>query len=191
MRLVPRASIHLTLAAAGALFACSLATRSAEAAPSIGVDLEGDVPLHVPTRDADSLQWGSGFKVRFGDQIHVPLLRITPEIGYAFDRLFGEGTGAYQGYGWNMHRMFAGVRLGVGAIVVPTAYAHIGYGWRTTDDPSVPEGDGASFDAGLALDLHLIPHLGFGAHAEYATIVTGGGTTPQWLALGLHLDVEF
>jgi len=189
MRFVPRISIRLAVVAS-ALVASSLATRSADAAPSIGADLEGDIPLHAPTRDPDSLQGGSGFKVRVGDQIHIPLLRITPEVGYAFDRLFGQGSDAYQGYGWDMHRVFAGVRVGVGAIVVPTAYAHIGYGWRTTDDPAVPEGNGAAFDAGLALDLHLIPHLGFGAHAEYATVATGGATVPQWLALGLHVDVE-
>jgi hypothetical protein len=191
LRARPRRLVRWVAASAVAVLASSLTPRAAEAAPSIGVDLEGAIPLNAPTRDADSLQGGSGFKVRFGYQLHVPLLRITPEIGYGFDRLFGEGNDAYQGYGWNMHRMFAGMRLGIGAIVVPTVYAHVGYGWRTTDDPEVPEGNGLAFDGGFALDLHLIPHLGFGAHAEYATIATGGGTTPQWLALGLHVDVEF
>jgi hypothetical protein len=173
------------------LLAVSATPRIAAAAPAIGVDLEGAIPLNAPTRDPDALQGGSGFKVRFGQVFHVPFLRITPEIGYGFDRLFGNGGDHYDSYGWDMHRVFAGARLGFGAIVVPTVYAHVGYGWRTTDDPSVPEGNGLAFDAGAALDLHLIRHFGFGAHAEYATIATGGGTTPQWLALGLHIDVEF
>jgi hypothetical protein len=167
-----------------------LPANAAHAAPSLGLDLEGAIPLDSHTKDADSLQGGSGFKVRFGDQIHLPLLRITPEVGFALDRLFGDGGSAYSGYAWDMERIFVGGRIGFGAVVVPTLYAHVGYGWRTTDDPAVPEGNGVAFDGGLALDLHLIRHFGFGAHAEYDTVATGGGTTPRWLALGLHLDIE-
>jgi hypothetical protein len=165
--------------------------RSAAAGPEIGVDGEAVFPLSAPTADKDSLGAGAGFKVRLGYAFHVPLLRITPEIGYGFDRFFGDASGDSSAYGWDMQRVFAGGRIGLGEIVVPSVYAHGGYGWRTTPDPAVPEGGGLAFDAGLALDLHLIPHVGLGAHAEYASIGTGGGKSPEWLAFGLHVEIDF
>ena len=90
-----------------------------------------------------------------------------------------------------MQRVFAGGRIGLGEVIVPSVYAHGGFGWRTTPDPGVPEGSGLAFDAGLALDIHVIPHVGFGAHAEYALIGTGDGKSPEWLAFGLHLEIDF
>jgi hypothetical protein len=159
------------------------------AGPMAGVDFEVPVPVGSSTHDADALHAGTGFKVRLGDTLHVPFVRITPEVGYALDYLTGQGN-ASPSYGWTLQRAFVGARLGLGEIVVPVVYGHIGYGWRTTNDPSVPEGDGLAADGGLALDLHLIPHLGFGAHAEYATILTGNSTKPGWLAFGLHLELE-
>jgi hypothetical protein len=161
----------------------------AHAGPVVGADVEVPVPVGVSTHDADSVGTGAGFKIRLGDTIHVPLIRITPEIGYALDYLSGSGNDSAS-YGWTLQRTFVGARLGIGELIVPLGYAHVGYGWRTTADPSVPEGDGLAVDGGLALDLHLIPHLGFGAHAEYATILTGNPTRPQWLAFGLHLELE-
>jgi hypothetical protein len=90
-----------------------------------------------------------------------------------------------------VQRVFAGGRIGLGEVIVPSVYAHGGFGWRTTPDPGVPEGSGLAFDAGLALDIHVIPHVGFGAHAEYASIGTGDGKSPEWLAFGLHLEIDF
>jgi hypothetical protein len=174
-----------------ALIAALVATRPAFAGPEIGVDGEAVVPLSAPTGDKDSLDAGAGFKVRLGYEFHIPLLRITPEVGYGFDRFFPDTGGDSSAYGWDMQRIFAGGRIGLGEIVVPSVYAHGGYGWRTTPDPAVPEGGGLAFDVGLALDLHLIPHVGLGAHAEYASIGTEGGKSPEWLAFGLHVEVDF
>lgn len=168
----------------------ALAPRVASAGPEIGVDGEAVVPLSAPTGDKDSLNSGAGFKVRLGYQFHIPLLRITPEVGYGFDWFSGNG-GAGSAYAWDVQRIFAGGRIGLGEIFVPSVYAHGGLGWRTTPDPGVPEGSGLAFDAGLALDLHIIPHVGLGAHAEYASIGTGGGKSPEWLAFGLHIEVDF
>ena len=168
----------------------TLAPRLASAGPDLGADGEVVVPLRASTSDRDSLDSGAGFKVRLGYQFHIPLLRITPEAGYAFDRLGGDGGGG-PNYGWNMQRVFAGGRVGLGEIFVPSVYAHAGYGWRTTPDPGVPEGSGLAFDAGLTFDIHVIPHLAFGAHAEYASIATNAGGSPEWLAFGLHADVDF
>lgn len=119
----------------------------------------------------------------------MPGLRFTPEIGYGYQHLFATDD-AGESFAWNTHRVFGGARLGFGWILVPTVYAHVGYGWRDTNDPTVPEASGLAFDAGLALDLHIIPHFGFGAHAEYA-MIDSVPYTPHWLALGLHADLAF
>jgi hypothetical protein len=178
------------LTSTAAVLALVLAPRPAIAGPEIGLDGEAVVPLSAPTGDRNSLDSGAGFKVRLGYQFHLPLIRLTPEVGYGFDWFSGNGGGG-SAYAWDVQRMFAGGRIGLGEIVVPSVYAHAGYGWRTTPDPGVPEGSGLAFDAGLALDLHLIPHVGLGAHAEYASIGTGGGKSPEWLAFGLHVEIDF
>jgi hypothetical protein len=54
----------------------------------------------------------------------------------------------------------------------------------------VATASGLAFDGGFALDLHFIPHLGLGAHVEYA-MIDAQPFTPHWLALGIHGDLAF
>jgi hypothetical protein len=156
---------------------------------ALGVDLEGAVPLNVPQfLDGNNLEGGAGVKLRVGEQIRVRGgLRLTPEVGYGYDHLFASDD-IGDAYSWDMHRIFGGMRLAVGRFLVPVIYAHVGYGWRTTGDPSVPEASGVAFDLGGALDLHLIPQLAIGAHIEYATI-DAQPYAPEWMAFGLHLNL--
>jgi hypothetical protein len=155
-----------------------------------GFDGDGAAMIAPPhTLVGNTLTGGTGFKLRFGDQIHLHGLRVTPEGGYAFEHLFAtDDTGAV--YDWDTHRLFGGVRLAFGYVVTPGFYAHLGYGWRNTGDPSVPPIGGLALDAGFALDFHVLRHFVFGAHAEYVTI-DSQPYTPQWIALGLHGDVVF
>jgi hypothetical protein len=156
----------------------------------IAFDGEGAVPLMDRRfQSGNDLSGGGGFKVRVGEQIRLPRLRVTPELGYGFDHLFATDD-AGTAYAWDMHRLFAGARIGFGHLVVPTVYGHVGYGWRDTGDPSVAQASGVAFDVGFALDFHIVPHFGFGAHIEYAAI-DAEPYTPQWLALGLHADIAF
>jgi hypothetical protein len=156
----------------------------------IGFDGEGAIPLGIARSPVgNDVSGGGGFKVRVGDQIRLTRLRITPEFAYGYDHLFA--TDAFgDSFAWDMHRVIGGVRLGVGRIIVPTVYGHVGYGWRNTGDPTVTQASGVAFDAGFALDLHVIPHFGVGAHAEYA-MIDARPFVPQWVALGLHADLAF
>jgi len=156
---------------------------------SLAADLEGAVPLNAPVlADGNSLQGGGGFKLRIGERIHVARgLHITPEGGYGFDHVWASDD-IGNAYSWDMHRLFGGARLEFGHIVVPVFYAHVGYGWRTTGDPTVPAASGVAFDIGGALDLRLIPFFAVGAHIEYATI-DSQPYTPEWMALGLHASL--
>jgi hypothetical protein len=157
---------------------------------NLGFDLEGAVPVDVPrSLSGNDVNGGGGFKVRVGDQIRWPRLRITPEGGYAYDHLFASDD-AGNSYAWDVHRLFGGVRFGFGRLVVPGFYAHLGYGWRDTGDPTVARANGLAFDAGGFLDFHVVPHFGFGVHAEYV-MVDAQPYTPHWVALGGHVDVNF
>lgn len=156
----------------------------------LAFDGEGAVPLMDHRfRDGNDLSGGGGFKFRIGEQIRFRHVRIIPEGGYGFDHLFATSNSGAS-YDWDMHRVFGGVRVGFGRVVVPVFYGHVGYGWRNTADPLVTSASGVAWDTGFALDFHLVPHFGFGAYAEYAGI-DARPFTPQWLGLGLHADVAF
>jgi hypothetical protein len=157
----------------------------------LGLDLEGAIPVNVPNVDGNDIHGGGGFKFRIGDRIRVGRgLHLTPELGYAYDYLYANNDAGVTAYSWDMNRLFGGIRLSFGRWVVPSLYAHVGYGWRGTSDPNVPSVGGIAFDAGGALDIRVIPHFGFGAHIEYAT-VDSQPYAPEWVALGLHIDVNF
>ncbi len=164
-------------------------TEHAHSHLALGFDLEGAVPVNIPQVNGNSVQGGGGFKVRVGEQIHLPFLRITPEVGYGYEHLWANDSDG-TAYGWDMHRVLGGVRIGLGEILVPGVYGHLGYGWRDTGAADVGQANGLAYDLGVALDLHIIPHLGIGAHAEYAGI-QAQPDTPQWLAFGLHADLVF
>jgi len=156
----------------------------------LAADLDGAAivsPPHTPS--GNTLSHGSGFKVRVGAQFRYPLLRFVPEILYGYEHFLAvDGSGT--AYDWNTHRLVAGARIGVGEVIVPSLYAHAGDGWRATGDPTVPQVGGTAFDVGIALDLHVIPHLGFGAHVEYDTI-DSTPYAPDWVTAGLQADVAF
>jgi hypothetical protein len=157
----------------------------------LGFDLEGAVPVNLPRfLDGNDVQGGGGIKVRVGEQIRLQGgLRFTPEGGYGYDHLFASDD-AGNAYSWDMHRFFGGARLAFGRFLVPVIYAHLGYGWRRTGDPTVPEAGGLAFDVGGALDLRVVPHFGIGLHFEYATI-DAEPYAPAWTAFGLHVDLLF
>jgi hypothetical protein len=155
----------------------------------LGLDLEGAAPLNVPqSSSGNNVQGGGGIKLRIGEQIRFPGgVRLIPEVGWGAVHLFATDD-LGNSYSWDLQRIFAGVRLGFGRVFVPAIYAHVGYGWRNTGDPSVASESGGSFDIGGALDLHLLPHVVFGGHIEYANI-NAQPDQPEWLALGVHLDL--
>ena len=143
----------------------------------IGVDADGAVPVNT-----NLVNGGGGFGVRLGEEFHVPLLRITPEVEYGYMHLFASEAPS----DWTTHRVAGGLRLGIGELVVPFAFAHAGYGWRATPDNSFG-GDGLAIDAGAGLDLNL-GFISVGGHAGYATIAAQPAT-PQWVILGIDASL--
>ena len=160
----------------------------------LGGDLEGAVPLSMPQTGNNTVQGGIGFKIRFGEQFRFPGVRVTPEVGYGFDHLFARDADSFLDtptYTQDLHRVFGGVRLAFGRVLVPVLYAHGGFGWRGTDDPSLSGNDnGFMFDVGGAIDFHVVPHFSFGAHLEYDEIFTPNDP-PKWLGVGGHAAIVF
>jgi hypothetical protein len=158
---------------------------------ALALDLEGAFPVNLPRfLDGNDLTGGGGFKVRVGEQIRLRGgVRITPEVGYGYEHLFASDD-IGDSYSWDIHRLFGGVRLAFGHFVTPVLYGHVGYGWRVTDDPTVPQQGGLTLDAGGALDFHVAPHLTLGVHLEYATL-NDPDYGVQWVAAGVHGALVF
>jgi hypothetical protein len=159
-------------------------------AADIGLDLSGAAILTQPRPSSgNSLAGGGGLKARLGGQFRAPFVRVTPEVGYGYMHVFTTNE-IGSNYDWNTHQLFGGIRLGIGEIVTPTLYGHVGYGWRVTHDPTIPDANGVAFDVGFALDVRIIPHFDLGAHVEYA-MIDSRPYVPQWVAMGLHADLVF
>jgi hypothetical protein len=146
----------------------------------IAVDLDGA----IPTTQSALLSGGGGFGVRLGDQFHLPLVRIAVETGYAYAQLLKENAPA----DWTIHRALLGGRVGLGELIVVSAFAHGGYGWRFTHDNSYG-GSGLALDGGLAVDLSLGP-LSLGVHGAY-NHVDAQPVAPEWISLGLQAAIVF
>jgi hypothetical protein len=159
------------------LAATTFASAARASGTEIGVDVDGALPVNTSL-----LNGGGGFGIRLGEEFHVPLLRLTPEVDYGYMHLFASQAPS----DWTTNRIQGGLRLGLGELVVPFAFVHMGYGWRSTPDSSYG-GGGLAFDAGLGLDINL-GIVSFGAHAGYATI-DAQPASPQWVILGLDAAV--
>lgn len=157
---------------------------------NLGIDGEGAIPLSSPVPlSGNNLSGGGGFKIRLGEQFRFARVRLIPEVGYGYDHLFATDD-IGNSFDWDLHRVFGGLRVGFGRVIVPGFYAHLGYGWRDTGDPTVRDQQGVAFDVGGMLDFHVLPHVGFGAHLEYATI-DAQPYAPHWLGAGVHADIVF
>jgi hypothetical protein len=190
--------LSVAVASACACAAFALFPKEACAANQqfdLGIDGDATALLGSNATKDNLSTLGGGFKIRFGDQLKLRYgIKLTPEVGYAFDHLFASNPGAGFSGPENMNRIFAGARLGVGRWVVPTIYAHVGYGFRSVSDNGTVAGDagsnGFTFDTGVAVEFHIARHLSIGPHVEYV-LVDSTPTPPQWITFGGHIDFLF
>lgn len=156
-------------------------SESARADTMIAADFEARVPI-----DLGGVSSGPGLGIRVGYQLHLPLIILTPELGFNWGH-FGDGPTIYRG--------IAGARIGIGELLRFGVQAHVGFGHFSVD----VSGDdvshtGFSLDGGLFLDLTILPLLDIGVHMNYARISGDAdeGLEPvQWLAFGLHAALVF
>ena len=159
------------------LLCAFFASRRAEAAPTIGADLDVGFPLHSR---GDS---GGGFGIRLGQELHVPLIVVTPEIGFTYHNFSGD-------YGPRIYRGIIGARLGIGEILRPGAFVHVGLGHFV---PTVGDNQNAfTLDAGGFLDLTIIPFLNVGAHVAYNRVDADYSSGAYaFLTVGAHAALVF
>jgi hypothetical protein len=150
--------------------------NQARADTAIAVDFEARVPL-----DLDNVSSAPAFGIRLGQQLHLPLITLTPEIGFNWGA-FGDGPTIYRG--------ILGGRVGIGEILRFGVSAHFGLGhfsWEFAGEEA--SRTGLTLDGGLFLDLTVLPLLDIGVHIAYGRMAgdTDEGVEPiQWLAFGLH-----
>jgi len=132
-----------------------LATRGAQAKSGIAIGADLD---YTDAVEESAVGGGSGFNVRLGYKLDLVGIQLTPELG-----------GAYHGFSGDLGPKFSqgivGARLSFLKVLEPGIYAHLGYGNLSV---AGREGrSGATADAGVTLDLTMLPLVDVGIHGGY------------------------
>lgn len=175
MTILQRSFLSLT-AIAFSLF-IFFVTKPAAAGPTVGADL--DLAFPVDSR-GDS---GGGFGIRLGQHLHIAPVVLEPEIGFTYHGFSGA-------FGPKIYRGIAGLRLGIGEVLRPGAYAHLGIAHFV---PTVGDNEEAfTYDVGGFLDLTIIPLLNVGIHGGYNHVDADYSSGAYAFAtFGLHAALVF
>ncbi len=142
-------------------------------------NIGGDLDLAFPVGSgAPSSGWGFG--IRVGKELHLPLVVLTPEVGFSY---YGLGDSV------KLYNLKAGGRLSIGEVLRPGVFVHVGEG--DTVFPIVGHHWGFSYDAGLSLDFTALPMLNIGAHVAYDHVSVGDGGALKFIAPGINADLTF
>lgn len=138
--------------------------------------------------DEPNAEPGGGVDVYFGPRLDLTLLTLTTEISGGFHDFGGDLDPA-------IYRLGAGGRLGLGAVIRPSVFAHIGVGHLRFDQPLTGDRDGRTnlaVDVGAALDFTLLPLVDLGVHGSY-NVLTASDDEPafEWVQAGVHLTFVF
>lgn len=147
--------------------------------------LGADIDIAPPLVGGDAVDVGGGFAGRLGAQFGAPMITLTPEL-----------VGSYHSFGGDAHarvyRGEAGLRLGIGEIIRPGVYSHIGVG-RVNANAAYQalERTAFGFDVGGLLDITPIPIIDVGIHAGYNRLFGNAEEDFKWVTVGAHLDLVF
>ncbi|HET9929787.1 MAG TPA: hypothetical protein VFQ35_03835 [Polyangiaceae bacterium] len=175
-------SSRLGARCAGALFAALAvfvaAPSTAHAAPGsrLGVDLD-----YINDINEDFSEAGKGVALRYGYKLDLLVLSVTPEVG----------LGGYWFGGAADPRIlqgFVGGRATFGKVLEPGVFAHLGYGSMKVLDESR---GGTSIDAGVTLDLTMLPFIDLGVHAAYDAFLVKDEDAFDWFRVGAHAALAF
>jgi hypothetical protein len=137
--------------------------------------LDMDLAVPIDTVDANA---GGGAALRAGRKYSLVLVSLTPEVGLGYHRFRGDS-------GAHLYRGFLGGRVGIGTIIEPSAFAHIGIGRleHVQTDRFAPV-----MDVGVALDFTLLPLLNLGIHGAYNSVLPHPRHPSfAWLSAGAHV----
>ena len=169
-------SLPALFAAASILLVSSAA--HATSGTAIGVDLDYTNGINEPHVGS-----GTGFNVRLGYKVDLLAAQLTPEIGGGYHGFSGDAKA-------KLARGFIGGRLQFGRLLEPGLYAHLGYGHLGSALGN--EHSGATADAGVTLDLTLLPLIDLGVHAGYSGMLKSGDFQAfDSYVLGAHASLIF
>jgi hypothetical protein len=174
---------------AAALVAALAGARAARA----DVAISGDIDLAVPVDQAPQryLSTGAGLDLRAGYRFKVPYahVAIIPEIAFGYTDL-----------GASLVRFRPGLRVGMGRLLTPYVYGHMGWAWTSFDPFGAADtrgiapfvsAQGLTFDFGAGLDVTILRRFSVGAHIGYNSAGVGAtDKTPldwraKWMSFGL------
>lgn len=161
----------LVAASVAGVVALGLGERDARAGDFI---IGADGYAAIPFGASQNPSVGYGVDGRLGYRLSLGPIFLQPEI-----------QGGFVSFDPTLFTRFGGgARVGLGGIVQPSLYAHAGYG---TANQGVS--GGFRMDAGLALDIRVVPFLSFGAHVGYDMLGTGGDPL-HFIAAGGQVGVH-
>jgi hypothetical protein len=162
------------------LFALTFTAAPSRAETAIAADIDFAVPVDTPAES------GGGFAIRLGQELHVPLVVLTPEIAFSYHAFSGD-------YAPEVYRGIAGLRLGIGEVFRGGIFGHLGVGWFEIDVSGTdPSHTAFTYDGGVMLDFTLLPLLNLGVHAAYNHVNGGDHASGfQWVSLGAHVALVF
>jgi hypothetical protein len=144
------------------------------------VDVDAVLSDHVPGADG-----GWGATVRAGNEWNLLLLSLTPEIQGSYYSFGGDSNA-------KAYSFMAGGRFGLGFILRPSVFAHVGVGHQSYKYLGF-EGGSTSFayDLGAALDFTLLPMIDFGVHAKLNSVLgDSDDDAARWFTLGGHVELK-
>lgn len=166
--------------AAGAAALVAL-PRSAAADTVVGIDVNFNNAIAGDDSDSDS---GAGVDLFFGPRLDLTILTLTTELSAGYHDFGGD-------FDPTVYRGLVGGRLGLGAIIRPSVFAHLGVGHLRFDDLIGDGRDGRTnlaADLGAALDFTLLPLVDLGIQGSY-NIIAGDDDADafEWLQAGIHV----
>jgi hypothetical protein len=164
------------LIAIGSFVGASLvASQEARAGVFLGAEFDGGAGFGMPPHTTI----GPGFLATFGYRFGLGPVFLQPEIQGGYSVFPGADTPPH------VARVLGGARFGLGGLVQPQLFAHVGGGF--TGAP----GSGPAIDGGIALAFKLIPVFSFGVQGAYNVVLDTGNATMKWLSFGVHVGLEF
>jgi hypothetical protein len=151
--------------------------------PALAASLLGVVAVLSPVGGIDEpgVDAGAGGALRLGQELDLILLSLTPEVGASY-HTFG---GAFE----PTHTSgFVGARLSFGKVLEPGVFAHVGVGHLSVEGGSETA---PALDAGVSLDLTLLPVIDLGAHAAYDALLVSDADAFDWYRFGVHAALSF
>jgi hypothetical protein len=111
-------------------------------------------------------------------------LTLTTEVSAGFHDFGGDLDPT-------VYRAMGGGAIGIGAIIRPSVFAHIGVGHLRFDDPFADDRAGRTnitADLGAALDFTILPLVDLGIHGSYNVLAGDDDYDAfEWLQAGAHI----